>query len=190
MTAQPAQPMIDENKLNEFVSKFVADVGAAMHASTVLIGDKLGLYKAMADGVPVTSEELASRTGTDERYVKEWLAAQAASGYAEYDPATERFHLTPEQAFALANEYNPVFVPGGFQGPAAAMKDVDLMVEAFHSGEGVGWHEHDHELFEGTERFFRSNYIANLTTAWIPALDGVQEKLQSGAKVADIGCGH
>lgn len=185
-----AQPTIDENKLDEFVGKFVADMGAAMHASTVLIGDKLGLYKAMADGVSVTPKELAERTETDERYVREWLAAQAASGYTEYDPATERFHLTPEQAFALANEHNPVFVPGGFQTPAAAMRDVELMVEAFRTGEGVGWHQHDHELFEGTERFFRSNYVANLTTAWIPALDGALEKLETGAKVADIGCGH
>lgn len=184
------QPTIDENKLNEFLGKFVADVGAAMHASTVLLGDKLGLYKAMADGALITADELAERTGTDERYVKEWLAAQAASGYTEYDPATASFHLTPEQAFALTGEHNPIFVPGGFQAPAAAMRDLDLMVAAFRTGGGVGWHEHDHELFEGTERFFRSNYIANLTAAWIPALEGALQKLQNGAKVADIGCGY
>lgn len=184
------QPTIDENRLNKFVGRVVTDMGAAMHAATILIGDKLGLYKAMADGSPVTAGELAGRTGTDERYVKEWLAAQAASGYAEYDPATESFHLTPEQAFALTDDHNPIFAPAGFQAPAAAMKDLELMIEAFRTGDGVGWHEHDHELFEGTERFFRSNYIGNLVSSWIPALDSVEDKLRAGAKVADIGCGR
>lgn len=184
------QPTIDENKLNEFVGRFVGDLGAVMHAATVLIGDKLGLYKAMSDGAPLTSRELADRTGTDERYMQEWLSAQAASGYAEYDPATGRFHLSPEQAFALTNEYNPLFAPGGLQVAASTIKDADTVAEGMRSGRGVGWHEHHHDLFEGVERFFRPNYIASLVSDWIPALHGVEEKLRSGAKVADIGCGH
>ena len=184
------QPSIDENKLNEFIGKFVGDVGAVMHAATVLIGDELGLYKAMADGDPITPEELAERTGTDERYMREWLSAQAASGYVEYDPASGSFRLPPEQAFALTSEYNPLFVPGGLQVAASTIKDADDMAEAIRAGRGVGWHEHHHDLFEGVERFFRPNYIGNLIGSWIPALEGVVDKLRSGAKVADIGCGH
>jgi 2-polyprenyl-3-methyl-5-hydroxy-6-metoxy-1,4-benzoquinol methylase len=184
------QPAIDENKLNEFVGKFAGDLGVVLHAATVLIGDKLGLYKAMADGEPLTAEELAERTGTDERYMREWLSAQAASGYVEYDPASESFRLPPEQAFALTNEYNPLFVPGGLQVAASTIKDAEAMAEAIRTGRGVGWHEHHHDLFEGTERFFRPNYIGNLIASWIPALDGVEDKLKAGAKVVDIGCGH
>ncbi len=187
MTTQPA---IDENKLNEFVGKFAGDLGAVLHAATVLIGDKLGLYKAMADGEPVTAGELAERTGTDERYAREWLSAQAASGYVEYDPGADRFRLPAEQAFALTNEYNPLFVPGGLQVAASTIKDADALAEAIRAGRGMGWHEHHHDLFEGTERFFRPNYIGNLTGSWLPALDGVEEKLRAGAKVADVGCGH
>ncbi len=184
------QQAIDEATLNEFVGKFVGDLGAIAHAATVLIGDKLGLYKAMADGEPITADELAERTGTDERYMREWLSAQAASGYVEYDPDTDRFRLPPEQAFALTNEYNPLFVPGGMQVAASTIKDADALAEAFRTGKSVGWHEHHHDLFEGTERFFRPNYIGNLVGSWIPALDGVEDKLISGAKVADVGCGH
>jgi SAM-dependent methyltransferase len=184
------QPAVDENKLNEFVGKFAEDLGAVLHATTVLIGDKLGLYKAMADGEPVSSEELAGRTGTDERYIREWLSAQAASGYAEYDPQADRFRLTPEQVFALTSEYNPFFAPGGLQVAASTIKDADLVAEAIRAGRGVGWHEHNHDLFEGTERFFRPNYIGNLVSSWIPALEGVEEKLRAGAKVADLGCGY
>jgi 2-polyprenyl-3-methyl-5-hydroxy-6-metoxy-1,4-benzoquinol methylase len=186
----PQQPTIDENKLNEFIGRFVGDLGAVMHAATVLIGDKLGLYKAMADGEPTTAAELAERTGTDERYMQEWLSAQAASGYVDYDPDTESFHLSPEQAFALTNEYNPLFAPGGLQVAASTIKDADTIAEGIRTGRGVGWHEHHHDLFEGVERFFRPNYIGSLVSAWIPALTGVEEKLRSGAKVADIGCGH
>jgi len=188
MAAQ--QPAIDEAKLNEFVGKFAGDLGAVIHASTVLIGDKLGLYKAMADGESITAEDLAERTGADERYLREWLSAQAASGYVEYDPATDRFRLPPEQAFALTNEYNPLFVPGGLQLAASTIKDADAVAEAIRVGRGMGWHEHHHDLFEGTERFFRPNYIGNLTGAWIPALEDAENKLRTGAKVADIGCGH
>lgn len=188
MTTQPAT--IDEARLDEFVGRFAGDLGAVLHAATVLIGDKLGLYKAMAGGEPVSAKELAERTGTDERYMREWLSAQAASGYVEYDPAAERFRLTPEQAFALTNEYNPLFAPGGLQVAASTIKDVDKVAGAIRAGKGLAWHEHHHDLFEGTERFFRPNYIGNLIGSWIPALDGVEAKLRAGAKVADIGCGH
>ncbi|MDQ4042474.1 MAG: methyltransferase domain-containing protein, partial [Actinomycetota bacterium] len=184
------RPAIDEAKLNEFVGKFAGDLGAVLHAATVLIGDKLGLYKAMADDEPLTAQELAERTGTDERYMREWLSAQVASGYVEYDPDTDRFRLPAEQAFALTNEHNPLFVPGGLQVAASTIKDVGTVAEAIRTGKGVGWHEHHHDLFEGTERFFRPNYIGNLISSWIPALEGVEDKLRAGAKVADIGCGH
>lgn len=184
------QPNIDENKLNEFIGRFIEDLGAVAHAATVLIGDKLGLYKAMADGTPITAQELAERTGTDERYMQEWLSAQAASGYVEYDHTTSSFRLPPEQAFALTDEYNPLFVPGGYQVAASTIKDADAMAEAIRAGRGVGWHEHHHDLYQGTERFFRPNYIGNLVGSWIPALDGVEDKLRAGAKVADVGCGY
>jgi SAM-dependent methyltransferase len=184
------QPTIDENKLNEFIGRFVGDLGAVAHAATVLIGDKLGLYKAMADSEPVTAEELAERTGTDQRYMQEWLSAQAASGYVEYDPAADSFRLPPEQAFALTNEYNPLFVPGGYQVAASTIKDADAMAEAIREGRGVGWHEHHHDLYQGTERFFRPNYIGSLLASWIPALEGVEDKLRAGATMADVGCGY
>jgi SAM-dependent methyltransferase len=181
---------IDQAKLTAFVSKFVGDLGAALHAPLVLIGERLGLYKAMADTGPMTPAQLASHTGTDERYVREWLCAQAASGYAEYDADTGRFSLSPEQALALANEGGPAYLPGAFHIALSMMRDLPKLADAFVTGEGVGWHEHDHALFHGTEKFFRSNYAGNLTSNWIPALDGVEEKLKRGATVADIGCGH
>jgi SAM-dependent methyltransferase len=181
---------IDPAKLDAFVGRFVQDLGAVLHAATVLLGDKLGLYKAMADGVAVTPEELAGRTSTDARYLREWLAAQAASGYVEYEPATGRFRLPEEQAFALTNEFNPLFIPGGLQLAASTIKDEAPILEAFRTGRGVGWHEHCADLFAGTERFFRPGYIASLVGAWIPALDGVEAKLRRGARVADVGCGH
>ena len=181
---------IDQTKLMEFVGKFVGDFGATLHAPLVLIGERLGLYKAMADIGPMTPAELASHTGTNERYVREWLCAQAASGYAEYDADTGRFSLSPEQAFALANEDGPAYILGAFHIALAMMRDMPKLADAFVTGEGVGWHEHDHALFHGTEKFFRSSYAGNLTSNWIPALDGVEEKIEAGATVADIGCGH
>ena len=181
---------IDPSKLDAFVGKFVCDVGAVFHATTVLIGDRLGLYKAMADSTPVTAAELAARTSLDERYLQEWLSAQAASGYCEYDPTTGAFHLSEEQAFALTDEGNPLFMPGAFQLAASTIRDDDRITAAFRTGEGVGWHEHHHDLFQGTERFFRPGYLANLVESWIPALEGVADKLQQGASVADLGCGH
>jgi 2-polyprenyl-3-methyl-5-hydroxy-6-metoxy-1,4-benzoquinol methylase len=183
-------PTIDEDKLNAFMGAFVGDLGAAATTALVLIGDKLGLYKAMADSVAVTSAELAERTGTRERYVREWLCQQAASGYVTYDPADGTFRLPPEQAMALADEDSPAFIPGAFQLVSAMIKDEPHITERFRTGAGFGWHEHHHDLFEGTERFFRPGYLGNLLSAWIPSLDGVQAKLQDGAHVADIGCGH
>ena len=181
---------VDQAKLEEFVGRAVGDLGSALTAALVVIGDKLGLYKAMASAPPLTPAELAKRTGTAERYVREWLNAQAAAGYLSYDTASGRYFLSPEQAVALADETSPAFVLGGFQAMTAAMKAAPKVAEGFTTGKGLGWHEHDPDLFEGTERFFRSGYKANLTTSWIPALDGVEAKLRSGAKVADVGCGH
>jgi len=180
---------IDMEKLHAFMGRAVGDMGAAMHAVLILLGDKLGLYKAMADSQPVTSAELARRTGTTERYVREWLNANAASGYVKYDPASGTFTLPPEQALALAIENSPAFLPGAFQIISACFHDSGKIEDAFRTGKGVGWHEHHHDLFHGTERFFRPGYIANLTSSWIPALEGFREKLEAGAKVADIGCG-
>jgi 2-polyprenyl-3-methyl-5-hydroxy-6-metoxy-1,4-benzoquinol methylase len=180
---------IDQDKLNDFLGKFVADFGATFHAGMVVIGEKLGLYKALA-GRPMDSKALAAASGTDERYVREWLSSQAAGGYVQYNPLTRAFSLSEEQAFTLANEEGPAYLPGAFELALAALKAVPRITEAFRTGEGMGWHEHDAGLFRGTERFFRPGYVANLVSAWIPALEGVQEKLKRGAKVADVGCGH
>jgi SAM-dependent methyltransferase len=180
---------LDQSRLEELLGRFVNDFGATGFAATVVIGDRLGLYRALATG-PATATELADRTGTHPRYVAEWLAAQAASGYVSYDPDAGRFWLSEEQAFALAHEDGPMYLPGAFQVMVAAVKDEPKVTQAFRSGTGVGWHEHDPDLFAGTERFFRPGYAANLVASWIPALDGVQAKLERGARVADVGCGH
>ncbi|HWF74296.1 MAG TPA: class I SAM-dependent methyltransferase [Solirubrobacteraceae bacterium] len=181
---------IDEDKLNEFMGRFVGDLGATVSAALVVLGDRLGLYRAMGDGEPVSPEELAARTGTDARYVREWLSNQAAGRYVTYDAASGMFSLTPEQSLALAQEGSPAFVPGAFQLMTSLIKDEEKIGRAFLTGEGVGWHEHHHDLFAGTERFFRPGYAANLVSSWLPALDGVQAKLEAGALVADVGCGH
>ena len=181
---------VDQSKLEEFMAKMVGDLGAAMGAALVLIGDKLGLYQAMARMGPVTSEELARATGTAERYVREWLAAQAAARYAEYDPETRRFHLTPEQVMALADQNSPVYLAGAFEVLSSLFHDEPKVTEAFRTGQGVGWHERHQCLFSGTERFFRTSYQAHLVQEWLPSLDGVVAKLEAGAKVADVGCGH
>jgi 2-polyprenyl-3-methyl-5-hydroxy-6-metoxy-1,4-benzoquinol methylase len=181
---------INEDKMNQLLGRFVDDFGAVFHGAMVVIGDKLGLYKALAEAGPLTSKELADRTGTTERYVREWLASQAAGGYVTYDAANDRYSLSEEQAFTLANEDSPAFMPGAFQVAVAAVKSESRIEQAFRTGEGVGWHEHDPELFRGTERFFRPGYAANLVSSWIPSLDGVEQKLKSGARVADVGCGH
>jgi 2-polyprenyl-3-methyl-5-hydroxy-6-metoxy-1,4-benzoquinol methylase len=189
MPASAPAPAVDPNKLQEFMGKFVTDLGAAMSASLVLLGDELGLYRAMADSTPISSAELAERTATNERCVREWLAAQAASGYVTYDASSQRYYLTPEQSFALAQEDSPAYIPGAFQVVSSVVKDAHKVAEAFRTGSGVGWHEHHPSLFEGTERFFRPNYAGNLVTNWIPSLHGVADKLRNGAVVADVGCG-
>jgi 2-polyprenyl-3-methyl-5-hydroxy-6-metoxy-1,4-benzoquinol methylase len=181
---------IDQEKMNQFLGQVVGELGAAMNAALVLIGEKLGLYKAMAGAGPMTPVELAKKTNTDERYVREWLSAQAAGGYVTYDAAARKFTLPDEQAFALAVEDSPAYLPGAFHIVSAIMKDEPKLVEAFRTGDGVGWDEHDVSLFEGTEKFFRPNYAANLASSWIPALDGVHQKLKAGGRVADVGCGH
>ncbi len=180
---------VDMDKLHEFLGKAIVDSGATFHAALVRIGDKLGLYKALAAGGPQTPAELAQRTGTSERYVREWLCCQAAGGYVSYASANGKFYLTEEQAFALADENSPAFLPGAFQVALAATKAEEQIEKRFRTGEGMGWHEHHPEVFVGTERFFRPGYAANLLSAWIPALEGVHEKLKSGGRVADVGCG-
>lgn len=190
MSEATAVRPIDEAKLGAFIGKVVGEWGALAGAALVRIGDKLGLYKAMADGTPVTSAELAQRTGTTERYVREWLVNQAAGGYIDYDPTTGRYTLPPEQAVALADSESPYFICGGFQVMLAMTRAEPRIADAFLTGEGMFWGEHDHNLFQGTERFFKPGYIANLVSSWIPALDGVEAKLKAGAKVADVGCGH
>ena len=181
---------IDEAKLEAFMGQAVTDMGAIISAPLMVIGEKLGLYKAMAGAGPLTSQEVAERSGAAERYVREWLGNQAAGGYVTYDPASDRYTLPDEHALALADEDSPFYILGVYDSIASLYADEDQILEAFRSGEGMGWHEHDHRLFRGTERFFRPGYRANLVAEWIPALDGVQEKLERGAKVADVGCGH
>jgi len=182
--------MADPAKLEAFMGKMVGDMGAAMTASLVVLGDRLGLYKALAQIGPATSAELATRTGTHERNVREWLAAQAAAGYVDYDAAEGKFALSPEQAMVFADENGPAFMAGGFSILAAAFIDEPKIAEAFRSGKGLGWHEHHQCLFSGTERFFRPGYNANLVSSWIPALEGVEQQLKAGTSVADVGCGH
>ncbi|HVL78612.1 MAG TPA: class I SAM-dependent methyltransferase [Sphingomicrobium sp.] len=186
--AETVQP--DPVKLEAFMHKMVGDMAAAMSGSLVITGAKLGLYKALADSGAATSSELAERLGLDERYVREWLSAQAASGFVDYDPDSEQFSLNPEQRMALANEDSPVYVAPAFEVIAAGYIDEPKVTDAFRTGRGVGWHEHHECLFRGTEKFFRPGYQANLVSTWLPALDGVVGKLERGAKVADIGCGH
>lgn len=180
---------LDMDKLHEFLGKAIVDFGATFHAALVGVGDKLGLYKALAAGGPQTPAELAKRTNTAERYVREWLCSQAAGGYVSYDSKAEKFFLNDEQAFTLADENSPAFLPGAFQVALAATKAEDEIAERFKTGKGMGWHEHHPALFVGTERFFRPGYAANLVASWIPALEGVKEKLERGATVADVGCG-
>ena len=181
---------IDETRLEQFMGQAVGDLGAAVSGLMVYLGDELGLYKAMAGAGALTPAQLADATGTDERYVREWLGNQAAGGYVSYDAATATYSLPDEQAMALADEDSPVFLPGGFAGIVSAYVDADKFVDAFRTGAGVGWHDHDARLFRGTERFFRPGYRAHLVNEWVPALDGVEAKLRRGAKVADVGCGH
>ncbi|HKW90749.1 MAG TPA: class I SAM-dependent methyltransferase [Methylomirabilota bacterium] len=181
-----AQAQLDQKKVEEFLGKAIQDVAATFHAGLVLIGDKLGLYRALVDGGPQTPADLGKRTGTRERYVREWLSAQAAGGYVTYDPATGRFTLPPEQAFLLLD----ADLPGAFLLGVGSVRAEPRITDAFRTGAGFGWHEHDTGVFEGCERFFRPGYAMNLVSEWIPALDGVKAKLEAGGRVADVGCGH
>ena len=180
---------IDENKLNQFMGKIVGDLGVTMSSALLVLGDRLGLYKAMAGAGPVTAAELARRTRTAERYVGEWLNAQAAAGYVTYQATSGRYTLPPEQAFAFADDDSPASVAGAFSVARAMWSALDEMEANFRTGGGLEWGHQHPCLFEGTERFFRAGYIGNLVGSWIPALDGVQAKLAAGAKVADVGCG-
>ena len=180
---------IDQDKLGELLDRFVSDLGATGAAGNVVVGHRLGLYRSLAEG-PATAEELARRTGTDPRYIAEWLRGQAAGGYVSCDPAAEQFSLTEEQAFALADPDGPLYLPGAFLLALGALRAESQITDAFRSGAGMGWHEHHQDVFTGCEMFFRPGYIANLTSAWIPALEGVEAKLAAGGRVADVGCGH
>ncbi len=177
---------IDQGKLHTLLGHAVVDIGANFHAALVVTGDKLGLFRALRDLGPTTPADLAKRTGTHERYVREWLSAMAAGGYVTYDHASQEFSLSEEQALALID----ADLPGAFLLAQATVKSEPRITEAFRSGQGVGWHEHDPGLFEGTERFFRPGYAVNLVPNWIPALEGVQARLEKGGRVADVGCGH
>jgi SAM-dependent methyltransferase len=188
MSTTQQVPVIDMNKLNAFIGQFVTDLGASVHAGMVVIGEKLGLYKALAAN-PMTPAELAVKTHTDERYVREWLASQAAGGYITYDEKSGKFSLSREQAFTLANEESPAYLPGAFELALASLAAVPRIAESFRSGAGMGWHEHVDGVFHGCEKFFRPGYAANLVSNWIPALHDVQQKLETGARVADVGCG-
>jgi SAM-dependent methyltransferase len=181
---------VNEDRLNSFMGKMIGDVGAAMSASLMLLGDKLGLYKALAKGGPMDPAALAKATGTSERYIREWLSAQAASGYVEYDSASGKFSMLPEQILALADEDSPVFLGAVGSLVCATFLDEPKISEAFKTGKGVGWNKRSECLFCGTARFFRTSYKHYLVQEWLPALDGVVDKLKRGAHVADVGCGH
>ncbi|MGO8102010.1 class I SAM-dependent methyltransferase [Rhizobium leguminosarum] len=180
----------DMQKLDALVGRLVGDVGAAMSGALVVLGDQVGIYKAMADGTPMSVQDLAKKTGIKERYLREWLSAQAAADYVAYDEKTDRFSLTPEQAMVFAEENSPAFFVGAFEVVQSMWMDEAKVADAFRTGKGLGWHEHSTCLFRGTERFFRPGYNSHLVNEWIPALGGVEEKLKAGASVADVGCGH
>src|SRR5947207_10455858 len=181
---------IDADKLQEFVFRAVDEVGATLNAALVVMGDRPGLYRALAGTGGLSAAELAARTGTAERYVREWLNAQAAGGYVAYDADSGRYALPPEQTAALTDPDSPAYLPGFFQLAVGSVLDSPKIVEAARTGDGVGWHEHVHDVHEGCERFFRPGYNANLIESWLPSLDGVVERLERGALVADVGCGH
>jgi SAM-dependent methyltransferase len=190
MSATQPAVEVDTDKLMQFVFRAVDEVGATLNTALVVMGDKLGLYRALAGSGGLSPAELAERTGTAERYVREWLNAQAAGGYVEYDPDSGRYTLPPEQAMALTDPDSPAYLPGFFQIALGSVHDSPKIVDAARSGDGFGWGEHVHDVHEGCERFFRPGYNAHLIPEWLPALDGVVEKLERGALVADVGCGH
>jgi SAM-dependent methyltransferase len=182
---------IDQAKLHQFIGKSINEWGAAEGALLNFVGDRLGLFRAMAGAGPLTPEELAGKTGTHPRIIKEWLAAQAAGGVVTYNPASGTYTIPEEHALALTDENSPAYIAGFYQSIVSLFKDEEKIINAYRTGKGLGWGDHHHYLFEGTERFFKPNYVANLISRWIPALDGVEAKLRSGsAKAADVGCGH
>jgi SAM-dependent methyltransferase len=183
-------PAVDTDKLMTFVFRCVEEVGASLGTALAVMGDKLGLYRAMAGAGPLTSAEVASRSGAAERYVREWLNAQAAGGFVEFIPETGRYVLPPEQAVALTDESSPAYLPGFFQIALGSIIDSPRVADAARTGDGIGWHDHVADVHEGCERFFRPGYNAHLVAEWLPALDGVVDKLESGARVIDVGCGH
>jgi len=188
-TAQPVRE-ISEDKMNQFLGKVIGDFGASLSSALVYIGQKLGLYKALANHGPLTPAELAQQTNTNERYVREWLINQAAGGYVEYDRETSKYNLTPEQAVALTEELSPFYVGGGFFVIKAMTQAAERIEDHFRNGGGMLWGEHHSDLFVGTEKFFRPGYSAHLVANWIPSLTGIEEKLKAGGRVADVGCGH
>ncbi len=190
MSAVEQAVEVDGDKLMQFVFRAVDEVGATLNTALVVMGDKLGLYRALADGGALSPAELAARTGTAERYVREWLNAQAAGGFVAYDPDSGRYALPPEQAVALTDQDSPAYLPGFFQIALGSVIDSPKITEIARHGDGFGWHEHVHDVHDGCERFFRPGYNAHLVAEWLPALDGVVEKLKNGATVADVGCGH
>ncbi|MEA2310165.1 MAG: hypothetical protein QOE28_133 [Solirubrobacteraceae bacterium] len=183
-------PQIDEERLHALLGQAVVEFGATANAALIVIGDRLGLYRELAAGGPLTSSELASATGTSERYVREWANAQAAGGWIGYDAATGRYSMSTEQALLFANPDSPAFVGGAFQIALGSAESREHIAEAFQTGTGYAWHEHTHDVIEGCRRFFEPGYKANIVQSWIPALDGVHERLQNGGSVADIGCGQ
>jgi SAM-dependent methyltransferase len=190
MTTTQAEAAVDSEKLMAFVYRAVEEVGATLNTALVVMGDRLGLYRALAEAGPLSSDGLAERTGTAERYVREWLNAQAAGGFVDYDADSGRYSLSPEHAVALTDESSAAYLPGIFQIALGSLHDSPRITEAAKTGAGVGWHDHVKDVHEGCERFFRPGYNASLVSTWLPALDGVMDKLQRGATVADVGCGH
>jgi SAM-dependent methyltransferase len=190
MSATTSSPPINEERLNALLGQAVVEFGATVNAALVSIGDRLGLFRELAASGPLTSSGLAERTGTSERYVREWLAAQAASGWVDYDAGDERYSMSPEQALMFAEPGSPAFVGGAFQLALGSADSRDHIADAFKTGSGFGWHEHDHDVHDGCRRFFEPGYRANIVQSWIPALDGVHEKLSAGGRVADVGCGQ
>lgn len=184
-----ATPVLNQAKIEQFTHQIIGDLGAAMSAVLIRIGDRLGLYRALGDSRPVTPADLAAKTSLAERYVREWLHNQAAAGWVTYDPRTATFTLPAEHALLLADEHSPAYLLGGFDIAAAVWADEDILASAFRTGAGIGWHQHDSRLFSGTERFFRPGYQANLVSSWLPAVDGIVQRLQQGIAVADVGCG-